>query len=283
MAHHLVSFATVLPWLVFAQLYFGSVIPYSASQKLSVVHAVPLNHAWIWDFFRYQHLVPVAVAVLCLLGVIAAPFLIRTRPRGAIVLGVCVIWALFHALAFSWLDLGGPYPWYKAVLYPVMAIAAASVLGIVAQVFMSRGRLMAVVGLSVAVVVASAVLYVQRDEIRSAARNVKHGYHFDDYEAFEGTRKEAGIYLARVAHEGDVIETCFGWVAYEAEAQSIKETCPLSTRKPVAAPRWYVDVSFPGIQEPAPPPGGTLVARFVSTVGVSGASFVFRLDDRSAG
>jgi hypothetical protein len=276
----IIALAVVLPWFLFAQLYFGSIVPYSASQKLSVIHHTPLNHAWIWDSFRSQHFVP--VVVLGAAAAIAVPFLMHKRPRAALALGVCVLWPLFHAIAFSFLDLGDPYPWYKAVLYPPIAIAAGSVLGLAAQALWTRRKLVAVVGLATVVAVAFGVLYVQREEIRSAARNVRHGYHFDDYQSFEATRKEAGIYLARTAKKGDVILTCFGWVAYEAKDQSIKETCPLSTRKAVGPPRWFVDVSFPGILAPPAPAGSVLVKQFVSTAGPGGASFVYRFIDRSA-
>jgi 4-amino-4-deoxy-L-arabinose transferase-like glycosyltransferase len=281
----LASALVVLPWLVFAQLYFGSPIPYSATQKLSILHTSALNHAWILDLFRTSHLVP--VAVLAVLAAVAVPFLARDHPRPAAGLLVCVLWPLLHAVTFSFVNLGSPYPWYTTVLYPPVAIAAACTLGLAARALTQRGLVPAVAAVCAAAIGVAAVLYVERSDVRSVARAVRHGHQLDSYENFEAVRKQAGIDVSRLARPGEVIETCYGWVAYENERSPIKEStartkCPLSTRKPVAPPSWLVTGSYPGIEQPPVPGRATLVKELVSTANPGGAMFIYRLRPSTA-
>src|SRR4029077_2058138 len=133
------------PWLLFSQLYFGSIIPYSATQKLTVVHPRALDHAWIWNSFRGQNLV--WIAVLTGLSVLAVPLLRRASPPRALALAICVAWPLLHPGAFSMVALGDQYSWYRVVLYPPMALAAASLLGLIAQALCRRRTVINLVGL----------------------------------------------------------------------------------------------------------------------------------------
>jgi hypothetical protein len=107
-------------------------------------------------------------------------------------------------------------------------------------------------------------------------RTIAHGHEIDGYEAFEATRRDAGVYLGRVAAKRDAIATCSGWIAYGALDNSISETCPLNTRKRVGPVRWVVDVSFPGIRTPTVR-GGEVARRFVSDPPPQGATYVFEL------
>jgi hypothetical protein len=102
---------------------------------------------------------------------------------------------------------------------------------------------------------------------------VMHGHQVDAYEAFEGTRRQTGVYLAHVTKPGQVVQTCFGWPAFEDESAVIEETCPLNTRKPVGPPKWGTDVSFPTTVKPTAPPGAKVVATFYSSQG--GVSWVY--------
>jgi hypothetical protein len=107
----------------------------------------------------------------------------------------------------------------------------------------------------------------------AAASAVVHGHHVTSYEAFEQTREETGIYLAKVSKPGQVLQTCVGWPAFEDESVVIDETCPLATRKPVAPPLWGNAAVFTAGVKPFVPPGSFLVKAFVSPQG--GASWIF--------
>ncbi|MFA5885865.1 MAG: hypothetical protein WDA60_18585, partial [Acidimicrobiia bacterium] len=274
--------AVLAPWLVFSLVYFGSVLPYSMTQKVGGTVAspdAPWDRSWIVDMLRTDG--STLVAVLALASLAAVPVLARSSRHRAVALAACVAWPLAHAVVFSVIDLGDQYPWYRTVLYPPMAIAAATILALVVQATSGAAR-----PVTIALVVATAVAAVGLTSDRfggigQAIRKVAHGHTVDDYEAFEATRRDAGVYLGTVAREHDVIETCFGWIAYGALDNPIKETCPLSTRDPVAPPRWSVDTSFPGIVEPTVPPGAEVARTFVSTAGAGGQTTVIRLARRA--
>jgi hypothetical protein len=72
----------------------------------------------------------------------------------------------------------------------------------------------------------------------------------NDYLLFEDARREAGQAVARLAEPGDVVATCFGWIAFEAIDTTIHETCPLNTREYVGEPDWVVVMTFPGQDPP---------------------------------
>src|SRR5690606_18314428 len=76
-------------------------------------------------------------------------------------------------------------------------------------------------------------------QVQDLAQHVKAGPHVDyDYLWFELARREAGRRVADLAEPGEVVQTCFGWIAYEAYDNPIDETCPLNTRREVGPVVW---------------------------------------------
>src|SRR5690606_15490580 len=90
------------------------------------------------------------------------------------------------------------------------------------------------VGMAGLAVVAAASM----SQVLELQRVAVHGHRVGSYEAFEATRRDAGRWLGEHAEPGDVVESCFGWVAYGALDNPIREVCPLSTRKEVGPTRW---------------------------------------------
>jgi hypothetical protein len=281
-----ISAAVLAPWLLFSLAYFGSPLPYGMTQKLTAVGdpASSLDRSWIFDAVRVDGTMPIALLAVAALG--AVPWLARVDARRSLVLATCVAWALLHGLVYSFLDLGDQYPWYKTVLFPPLAIGAACALGLMARAARAPDRAMVFAVVGVVVIVAVGLPMERLGPLGTTARTVARGHELDDYEAFEVTRRAAGRFLARVADGDDVIENCYGWIAYEAIDNPISETetCSLNTRRQVGEPRWLVVVSFPGHRMPAVPPGGEVRATFTSDVGPGGQTFVIsvgREDDGS--
>lgn len=263
--------AVCLPWFVFSQWYFGSPLPYSMTQKLTVVGdpASGFDPTWMLRTLVSDG------QVLVVLGAVATTAWAMIRRVGGervrLAAGTTGLWFLAHMAAFSLIDLGDAYPWYVAVLYPTAVVAAAIGFAAVQDLLAPSGgrgeveilmlRFTAVV---VVVVPAMAGLFV-------VGATVRDGHHPDAYEQFDATRREAGRFLGRSAAAGEVVETCWGWVAFGAPTNPIRETCPLSTRKAVAEPTWIVWSSWlsraePGVEDAvvavtfdscADPPGST--------------------------
>ena len=135
------------------------------------------------------------------------------------------------------------------------------------------------IGLALASVVGLALLYSTSSGLRSTAHAVAHGHTVDGYEAFEATRRDSGYYLNRVTRPGQVVATCFGWPAFLDEKAIIRETCPLSTRRPVARPTWGTDAAFPAFSRPFAPPGDKVVWSQTSMLG--GDSWVWQVSGGS--
>jgi hypothetical protein len=135
------------------------------------------------------------------------------------------------------------------------------------------------IGVALAGVIGLGLLYSASSGLRSTVHVVAHGHTVDGYEAFEATRRDSGYYLNRVTRPGQVVATCFGWPAFLDEKAIIKETCPLSTRLPVAAPTWGTNASFPAFTQPSAPPGDKVVWSQTSKLG--GDNWVWRVTGRS--
>ena len=271
------------PWMLLATAYFGSVLPYSFTQKASSQvdnPTVELSRTWILEAVQSQRMIP--MVLLAIAAIAAVVWLARTTPRSALALAVCVAWPVLHGFAFSVVPLGDRYPWYLTVLYPPLAIAAACAIAVAVRSVPGWWR----VGAAAAVIVPLALVLGFRDQsggrVAAVARSVVDGPQTEDYEAFEVTRREAAKFLATQVQPGDVISTCFGWVAYESRRNPISESCPLNTRKPVGVPRWATYLSVPSTVAPVLPPNATIVGTFVSDTDpatqVSGRFDVVRFD-----
>ncbi|MCC5952418.1 MAG: hypothetical protein JJU45_10035 [Acidimicrobiia bacterium] len=256
-----VSAVVAAPWFLFSQLYFGSALPHSFTQKATgeVVDPGGRDVGWILDSLENQ-----SVELLVLLGLAAAAFVpsvARRSPTAAVALLVVVVWPVLHAVTFSLLDLGAAHPWYLTVLYPPLALAAGCTLVLSVQAVARCGRWPAIGAFVVAVLVAVPAIGLLQDEGGGSGemvRRLRQGATSYYFLHFEVERRGAGLAVAELAEPGDVVATCFGWVAFEARQQYISEICPLNTRVDVGPPDWYVTGGFPGHERPSPPAGTTV-------------------------
>jgi len=150
----------------------------------------------------------------------------------------------------------------------------------IAWVHLGRSRLTGYVGMGLAGAAALILLLSTWSGLNLTLQAVAHGHKVDSYEAFEGTRRDSGYFLSRATQPGQVVATCFGWPAFLDEKAVIKETCPLSTRKPVDPPTWGTEVSFPEYTKPVAPHGATVVWQETSELG--GNSWVWKVPGRPA-
>jgi hypothetical protein len=272
------ALAVFAPWAVFAQLYFGSIVPFSAVQKLTVQARVsPQDPLWMVKSLYANH--ETVVAVLAALSVVVLASMIRQRRQAAAAgLAALLLWPLAHLLVFSLVHTADARTWYLTVVIPPMVIAASVTIGASARFIQAKGPLLpriCVAGLVGAM--ATAALVQHMPEWRQAVSVLAHGHQMDPYETFEQTRRDAGVYLGQVIRPGEVLRTCYGWPQFGALQATIAETCPLSTRKPVASPSWQVDAF--GVEQDAgfKPPGGFHIDRkFSSPFGVT---YVLRADE----
>lgn len=281
------SVVVALPWFAFATAYFGSPLPYSFTQKSSgsiVNPAADMSPTWMLEGFQAQKMV--GALLLGLAAVAILPWLARRVPRAAVALGVAVAWPVLHGLAFSFTDLGDRYSWYFVVLYPPLALAGGCLLGAaIGAARRSSGLAVAVVCLATASVAALAVGLHRPDGGApvTVAKTIANGRVMGEYEAFENARREAARQLAAMAQPGDVILTCYGWYAFEAEQAVILESCPLNTREPVGPPRWYGAGQFPGFQEPEVSASARHVLTVRSEVGQGGRADVYEFTEDITG
>lgn len=262
------AIVTFSPWLVFSTAYFGSVLPYSFTQKAAGEvdnPAANLTSDWILKSLEAQ-----GVMVLVGLGLAAGlvvPFVVRRDRRAGLALLTCIIWPVAHGLVFSVVKLGDRYPWYLTVLYPPLAVAGACLIGFVIDLVPGWTKVLAAAAAVVLLALGMGFTDRTGGRIAATADTLADGRPYDEYESVEGARRAAAKHLESIAAPGDVIATCFGWFAFEAPDHQILETCPLNTRKPVGNPRWGTLYTVPATA-PAPvlPPDVEIVATFYSDV-----------------
>ena len=125
---------TFAPWAIFAQLYFGSVLPNSASEKLvNEAKGVTLDHWWILKrMVLADHEGPAFALAIAALAGAGVPLFRRQQALAAALLAL-VLWPALHIIAFSYLNFGDTYGWYTAVIYPPTTVAAACTLGLIVR------------------------------------------------------------------------------------------------------------------------------------------------------
>ncbi|MGB3409667.1 MAG: hypothetical protein WBA45_00610 [Microthrixaceae bacterium] len=304
---------TLLPWIVFATVYFGSPIPYSGTQKLDGrAGASPFDPTWVLRAVTGREGIVVFLVAMGLPALVVAKCL-GTRFHGLTELRVwsgrimppapvwtdaavmvAFAWIAVHGVFYSLVDLGAPYPWYTTVIFPVVALGSGVTVALlirsVRHAYVPVGHAhprtrMPVLAAAVLVFGLVSVAAVSRSEaITFTAQSVTGGFEHRASRDLDGTRRAAGGYLRVEADKGDVVRTCFGWVAYGAIDHAIDEACPLSTRRPVGNPDWIVESPGPG-ESLDVPKDFRLVAKFEAEQRqqdqngeFSGATFVFRLN-----
>lgn len=256
-----VAGATALPWFVFSTAYFGSPVPFSGTQKV-MSRAGTWDHdpTWVARALLGRH---GTVAVVLAVGAVAVAvgLLARGRRTRAATLLAVLVWSGLHAAAYSVIDLGAPYPWYTTVAYVGVAVGSGTTLAVgvataraadgaalseLPAAVLERKRIpvavVALVGLALVVSVAPGARYTAEGVLDPPAERTTR--------LLDATRRDAGRYVQRHARGGDVVRTCFGWVAYEARDLDVDEVCPLNTRRAVDPPTWWVE--SPGPEEPEP-------------------------------
>lgn len=298
--------AVAAPWYVFATSYFGSPLPFSGSQKLFGRDggSSAMDHFWLAHAVTGRE--GIAVFALSLaLPVLVIWRLAATRCRNhtwlakhhgpglgvsdsqwsnAVVLSA-FSWVAIHGAFYSLVNLGAPYPWYATVVFPVLSIGCGVVVAVVCRLAVrsvSHPSLSAISangrGIVVAAIIVGSVGVSRLDAVGFTAHSLVGGFQPRASRALDGTRRAAGQYLDRTATPGEVVRTCFGWVAYSAPDLTIDESCPLNTRKQVGLADWVVESPGPG-EALSVPMNAELVASFSTSgfEGATGTTFVYRV------
>lgn len=231
-----------MPWLSFASLYYGNPLPQSMLAKLFILAPRrPFNHFWIWNAIRGN----IGLLLPLLLSCLSFLFF-RRRPQNERLLLVClVLWFLLHALAYSIVSFGDYYPWYMLMLVPPVMILGPSSLGnifnCIGRKYLPEKTIQRVP--AIAVVVLGLLLC-----FRFLSTPVLH-----PAEAFDDDRRMAGIYLAGRADKNEVVQTAFGWPAYEALENPVYDDALLNSKQRPARPMYILLHGVPVDNGSAPP------------------------------
>jgi hypothetical protein len=196
--------AVFTPWVVFALLYYGAVIPNSLHAK-AWIHSrtFPFDRWWIADLFRLD----ISRGGL-LLGAALLPACYRgLDPRGRLVSLVLLGWFLLHATAYSLLNLGDYYPWYLTALFPSITVLAGAFAARLVGGLPSRAARIAI----------SLVLLAAVARWGLPLRQFLGPSAIKPWEAFDSDRRLAGIFIDQFGDKNEVVASAFGWVAYEVD------------------------------------------------------------------
>lgn len=222
--------AATAGWTLVAWLAYGAPLPRSLTSKLG--GGQPFDSWWPVDAVGGRWLLP--VLVLAALGTA-----LLVRQRGPVAVGGLALagWGTAALIAAAAVDLGDHHPWYVAP-----ALAPATVLAGVGGAWGLHAlrrragpawQTVAAVGATVLVAVA---LVRSGDEL--VARVVEDEQ--PDYLLLEEDRRQAGRLVAALAEPGEVVKSCFGWVAYEARNQPVHDPCGLNSVEAPGPTTWLV-------------------------------------------
>lgn len=199
--------AIVVPWFLWAQHEYGSIVPHSVAAKIAGGEGRPFDPWWVARFLSHRH----RTGALILAVVATAAAVIGSRTRSRIAVWSLAGWAGIHALAYSVVDLGAPYEWYLAVpLAPIAVLAGVAVDGGAQAMSASRRRwVLMAAAWGVAAWVIAGGLYETRAEWHT--RSTLHSW-----EAFDADRRMAGAFLRAYARPDEILATAYGWPAYES-------------------------------------------------------------------
>jgi hypothetical protein len=196
--------ALALPWYLFAQAYFGKLLPQSASAKFQ---RRQLGEYALWELRQngalglpFAHPIAVDVAA-CVLSVLGAVVLVRRDRR----LWVVPAWLLLHNAAYLWLR-PFTHAWH---LYPVAALSAVLMLVALAA-GVAALPWPRVASLALVPVAAFALVYGYR--AAEFARTHEHGkWHGSRDHVYRDTAR----YLRKHARPRDVVASVeVGTIAY---------------------------------------------------------------------
>jgi hypothetical protein len=178
--------AFILPWFVFSQLYFETLLPQSFLAKR--FHADSQLQFWMLEWLFVQAAV---LTVLALLGGMAAMANRATRARSLPI----AIWAAAYVVAYSFSNLDN-YDWYRTPLsIPLAILASVGILGIETRVQLSRYRRALILALIV-------VIALLPDAFRTVDR-----LRSDSVNTLEQARYEAAHWLKDYLPEEAVLAT----------------------------------------------------------------------------
>lgn len=242
-----------VPWFLFAFVYFGSAVPQSLLAKLSTAKAVAFDPWWVGRFLvdgRFWPLLLVATSMVLLA--------LRRRDREAVAEVTLAAWWLLHAVAYSSIDLGAPYPWYLTVLVPPLVISAAVAAGRLARpsVLRPTQRTMLAAGVAAALLAPPGW--------RDSLRGLRAPPPLADWEAFEADRRLAGVFLDQFSAPEEIVASGYGWVAFESR-RTFSDGTRLTSIVDRAPVSYVVDHGAPwqrGNVPPEVPEGMIALARF---------------------
>jgi hypothetical protein len=244
-----------VPWLVYGTWYYGSPIPQSLAAKLAGGEGQIFDRLWTLRFLmdpsrRFTTL----LALTC-----ALPWATKAiRDRTTIT--VLVSWAGFHALAYSLIDLGAPYPWYLAVPVAPLSVLAGTASGRLARDIERFGLKLWWLAPLVALAVVALAVSVQKIPGAWRPRPLQA------WEAFESDRRAAGVFLRLHAGPGEVLECAYGWPAFESRLPT-NDRSGLNSRELLGPVSYRVEHGQPidhGAHPPSPPAGMVPLAKFDS-------------------
>ncbi len=109
---------TLLPWTVFALLYFGTPIPHSMIAKQGHLKTYSTSRYWIWQtLFTGRDGVPTTLLAMLPVGLLTI-FRRRSWSQGWTTV---VLWFLAYLTAYTLVGIDY-YEWYIVPLYPLLAI-----------------------------------------------------------------------------------------------------------------------------------------------------------------
>jgi hypothetical protein len=238
--------AVVLPWLLFATLYYGSPVPQPFRSKLEdTPHVSP---DWAVRALADRH-----VLLLAVVGIAWVLWRWRSWPTVVrLVGGSLTLWFGLHLAAVSLVDLGYAWAWYLTVLLPPIAVlGAAAVVDLVLLARDHHRRLVDVVLLVAAIAFALAVTEQAGDTAASLAGRTTGG----GSELIEQDLLDAGALIVANSGPDDVVASCLGTIQFATLHQPQIDTCHLSTVDEPGPPTWYVQAFYDFGQQDDPPPG----------------------------
>jgi hypothetical protein len=154
--------------------------------KLHQGEGSEFSRLWVMNFFLTDWRYLFLLAGLCLL-----PFCSRAPAKRALVLTVLFLWMSIHALTYSLVPLGDQYPWYLGVPAVLAIVLAALSLSVRAPWSVAAAVAM----------VAASLPHIRETTIRLVSSHTP-----EVWEAFDGDRRLAGVFLDQFAERDAVVE-----------------------------------------------------------------------------